>query len=227
MRKMAYGKIYPLFALISSVLWLLCGLVMINTSYFMLFMASYMVILILFGYGNSLLKIQKVALPLTLLLGASVFILYGAIKGQQHAMRIYLILNTAVLTLSIEPISLVRILEKKKFPSSLTLGVLITLRFMTVLKEEMKRILLAIKLRGFENIHLKPGLMYRAFLMPLLIRIFSISDTLSMSLELRGFSMGKERSIYQVKTPKISDYLFLLSTLMVTMGGIYVSNIKH
>lgn len=219
---LTYGKLHPLVALCCSILWLFSGLLMVGTPQFMGFLLGYVMLLAFFGYGKMFLKMQLMAIPVALVLGCMVELLYGGYKGFHHGLRMYLVMLTAILTLSIEPISFVRVLEKKKIPSAWTLGILIALRFIHVLREEMRRIILAMKLRGFRRIYLKPKLMYRAFLVPLLIRIFSISDTLSMSLELRGFSMVEKRSIFQVQSFCFVDGLFLFLSLGLNIGGIYL-----
>ena len=51
---------------------------------------------------------------------------------------------------------------------------------------------------------------YRAFLIPLIMRLVNISDTLALSVETRGFTAQGEHTVY--KTVKLSarDIIFLL-----------------
>lgn len=55
-----------------------------------------------------------------------------------------------------------------------------------------------------------PKIFYRAFLVPLVMRLVNISDTLSLSVETRGFSLGGEPyTIYKREKIAAKDILFL------------------
>ena len=87
---------------------------------------------------------------------------------------------------------------------------LITMSFIPVLKVEIKRVREAMKTRGAGSL-LNPKIFYRAFLIPLVTRIVDISDTLSLSVETRGFTSGKSKyTIYKKETINILDIMYLL-----------------
>ena len=77
----------------------------------------------------------------------------------------------------------------------------------------------AIKIRGISKFNL--SLFYRAFLVPLATRISSISDTLTLSLEGRGFKMNAKSSIYKkVKLKTIDIILIIFITSIMIVGAI-------
>ena len=66
------------------------------------------------------------------------------------------------------------------------------------------------KTRGAGSV-LNPKILYRAFLIPLVMRLVNISDTLALSVETRGFTLGGSLySIYKKEFPAVSDVLFVI-----------------
>lgn len=114
------------------------------------------------------------------------------------------------LGMSIEPIDMTRNLSTLKAPRGLTLGMLIATSFPPVLKAEKQRVREAMKTRGAGSI-LNPKIFYRAFLVPFVMRLVNISDTLSLSVETRGFSLEKvPYTVYKKEKICISDIIFIL-----------------
>lgn len=91
---------------------------------------------------------------------------------------------------SIEPADMTRNLSTLKVPRGITLGMLIATSFPPVLGAEIRRVREAMKTRGAGSV-LNPKIFYRAFLVPFVMRLVNISDTLSLSVETRGFSLRK------------------------------------
>ena len=83
-----------------------------------------------------------------------------------------------------------RNLSTLKMPRGVTLGMLIATSFPPVLGAEIKRVREAMKTRGAGSV-LNPKIFYRAFLVPFVMRLVNIADTLSLSVETRGFSLEK------------------------------------
>ena len=82
--------------------------------------------------------------------------------------------------------------------------------FVPVLKGEIKRVREAMKTRGAGSI-LNPKIFYRAFLIPLVTRLVDISDTLALSIETRGFTLGKSKyTVYEREVINFMDVLYLL-----------------
>ena len=75
------------------------------------------------------------------------------------------------------------------------------------------------KTRGAGSV-LRPKIFYRAFLVPFVMRLVNISDTLSLSVETRGFSLEKRSyTVYKRENVCLSDVLFMLGLLC---GAVFV-----
>lgn len=211
-------EIYPIFALLASLTIMTFGLAtakQIECTYFLIAIFSWFLI---FGYYKNILKML---LPLVLIGGIFVFIAYTVSSKWQNAMamanRFGAIFISLIPCLSIEPVRLTRSLSAMKMPRSVTLGMLIATSFMPFLKTEIKRVREAIKTRGAGSV-LSPKIFYRAFLVPFVMRLINISDTLSLSIETRGFTVSKSNySIYKRESVTILDCLFF--------GAIFVASI--
>ena len=90
---------------------------------------------------------------------------------------------------------------------------LISMSFVPMLRGEIKRVREAMKTRGAGSI-LNPKILYRAFLVPFVMRLVNISDTLALSVETRGFALGKVRyTIYKKESLAISDIVYVLGLI--------------
>ena len=106
-----------------------------------------------------------------------------------------------------------RNLSQLHMPRGITLGMLITMSFIPVLRGEIKRVREAMKTRGAGSI-LNPKIFYRAFLIPLVTRLVDISDTLALSIETRGFTLGKcKYTVYKKEVVNVFDVLYLLGLI--------------
>lgn len=202
-------RIYPLFALICSVLIFVVGLFTVKDKSFYVFLILVSLIYLIFGYTKSLIKVLYISVPFSILAGLLALLGSTYLNAYHTGLRLFVLALSVVLSLSIEPVDLVRCLNKIKFPRSLTLGLLISLRFIGIIKHEIVRINMAMKTRGVKMNLWNLKLLFRSFVMPLISRIISISDTLSVSLETRHFTMYGEHSLYKEVSPSTRDYIFL------------------
>ena len=82
-----------------------------------------------------------------------------------------------------------------------------------MLKGEIRRVREAMKTRGAGSL-LNPKILYRAFMVPFVMRLVNISDTLALSVETRGFALGKAPyTIYKRESLALSDVLFAAGLL--------------
>lgn len=123
------------------------------------------------------------------------------------------------LSMSIAAVRMTRSLSQVHTPRAITLGMLISMSFVPMLKGEIKRVREAMKTRGAGSV-LNPKILYRAFLVPFVMRLVNISDTLALSVETRGFTLGGSLySIYKKEYPALSDVLFILG---IVAGAVLV-----
>ena len=204
-------KLYPLVAILSGLFIIIFGLVMAQDMLVCsLFLAGCFVWLMLFGCFKSCLH----ALPAFIVIAG---IFYGATgtldAGWAMANRFGAVFLAIVPGMSTTPVRMTRSLSQVHTPRSVTLGMLIAMSFVPMLKGEIQRVREAMKTRGAGSV-LNPKILYRAFLVPLVMRLVNISDTLALSVETRGFALGKVRyTIYKKEMLALSDIVYILGLI--------------
>ncbi len=180
--------LYPIVSILAALLTLIGALALARSVWGTVFAAAVFVLLCLFGYASTCLR----ALPILILyVGAFSAIFYLASGGNVvftwHMANRLAGVGVAVLPgLSMPPVCLTRCLTALGCPRLVTLGMLITTSFVPVLSGEVRQVRAAMRTRGVTSIW-EPTAFYRAFLIPLLVRLVNISDTLALSVETRGF----------------------------------------
>lgn len=165
-------------------LFLVFGLLYAKRPCFPCFLLGLCVLYCLFGLGRATVKCLLLFLPVS-----GVFALFTLLfqrSGQQAlwvAGRVLLMGLAALPMVTLPPVNLTRCLSQLGLPRSLTLGMLIAIRFVPVVGGEMGRVWEAMGLRG---LRVSP---YRAFILPVMARLLAMTDSLSLSLETRGFSL--------------------------------------
>lgn len=205
-------NLYPLFALLSALLIMVFGLVMARSVLCSCFLAGVFVWLFLFGCWKQCLK----SLPMFVIVGGIFSSIAYVAAGRDAsaaltmANRFGSVFVALIPGMSIPAVAMTRNLSQLHMPRSATLGMLITLSFVPVLKGEIRRVREAMKTRGAGSI-LRPKTFYRAFLIPLVTRLVDISDTLALSIETRGFTLGKSKcSVYKMEVINVFDTIYLL-----------------
>ncbi|MGN1103571.1 MAG: energy-coupling factor transporter transmembrane component T family protein [Candidatus Coproplasma sp.] len=205
------GHLYPLFALASAFLILIFGLIYARTIECSYFLLGAFIWLIIFGCYRQALR----ALPAYILFGGAFALIAYFSSGKSWeagiamANRFGAVFVALIVGMSVQPVSMTRNLSQMHTPRGITLGMLVTMSFVPVLKAEIGRVREAMKTRGAGSI-LNPKILYRAFLVPLVTRLADISDTLSLSIETRGFTLGKAKyTVYKKEYINVFDVLFL------------------
>lgn len=216
MRFFGYKKHrYPLIAVVAALFLIVFGLVTAKSVSCTYYLLGVYVWLFLFGCHRSCLRI----LPALLIVGGSfasiAFFAYG--KSVEAAMsmanRFGAIFLAAAIGMSVEYAAMTRALSQVHVPRSVTLGMLIATSFVPVLRAEIRRVREAMRTRGAGSAW-NPGIFYRAFLVPLVMRLVGISDTLALSVETRAFALGKVKyTVYKKETVALSDVIFLLGLM--------------
>lgn len=201
----------PLFALASAFLILIFGLITARTVECSFFLLGAFIWLILFGCYKQALK----ALPVFILFGGGFALIsyfaYG--KSGEAALaianRFGSVFGALTVGMSVQPVCMTRSLSQLHTPRGITLGMLVTMSFVPVLKAEISRVREAMKTRGAGSLF-SPKIFYRAFLVPLVTRLADISDTLSLSIETRGFTLGNANyTVYKKEYINALDVFFL------------------
>ena len=209
------GKLYPLVALASGLFLIVFGLLTADRLLACsLYLCGVYVWLILFGCGRACIR----ALPAFLVVGGIFFAIFYAATGTfdagwAMANRFASLFLAVIPGAGCEPVRMTRALSQVHTPRAVTLGMLIAMSFVPMLRGEIARVREAMKTRGAGSLwNLK--IFYRAFLVPFAIRLVNISDTLALSVETRGFALGKvPYTIYKKEHPALSDALFCVGLI--------------
>lgn len=221
----ASRPVHPLAAFFTTLFTLAAGMICSRTPFLFVYIAVLAVLFLFYGFYMAVLMLT---------LGMGVF---GVIAGGVTALingtldqfwitpaRCLLVGVCVVPMLSTPPAQLARSLNQLKFPRLMTLGMLITVRFIPILYTEIWQIRDAMRSRGLDTrwyspAWLRPSNLYRAFLVPLIMRAVSISDTLSLSVETRGFDPGrKDATIYRPVSFTARDAALIALTVLASMG---------
>ena len=208
-------KLYPLIAITASLFVIIFGLVAARNENLCWYLLGVLAWLCIFGCFKGVLKI----LPAFVVFGgAFAGIAYASAGGDFQAAlsmlnRFGALFLGVALSMSIAAVRMTRSLSQVHTPRSVTLGMLIAMSSVPMLRGEIKRVREAMKTRGAGSI-LNPKILYRAFLVPFVMRLVNISDTLALSVETRGFALGKVRyTIYKKESLAISDIVYVLGLI--------------
>lgn len=203
------NPVYPVLSVISAVVILVVGLVTAKTAASTFFAASVWLLFLAFGYWKSCLAVLPFALIMSAIFcGITYALSKDAVSTFAAANRILAVSVALIPGLALEPMLLVRNLSGLRAPRMLTLGMMIALGFFPLLRKETQRIREAMKTRGAGNA-LNPKIFHRAFLVPLVVRLVNISDTLALSVETRGFSADdKNYTVYRDVKFAVKDAAF-------------------
>ena len=212
---------YPLISFSASVIVLIFGMLFSKNLLAFAFATAIFVLYSAFGLFKSAWKMTVAMAICGLIIGGLSFLTNRSLDAfWQTLLRMILLGLCAVPMVSTSPCDLTRCLAKLKCPRVITLGMLVTLRFIPVLVGEIKQIWEAMKVRGANMNWYRPSCIYRAFIIPLVMRIIGISDTLSLSLETRAFTLDDSTSsVYKVIKIKARDFVFLACVIVLCAGG--------
>ena len=136
------------------------------------------------------------------------------------AARMLALCVAAIPGLGLAPVCLVRGFSCMRLPRVLTLAMLITFTFFPLLRAEVRQTREAMRTRGAGGI-LNPAILYRAFLIPLMVRLVNLSDTLALSVETRGFTTyPAPYTVYRPVYLQAKDGAFAALSALCAMGAV-------
>lgn len=206
----AKRPLYPVLGFAVSVFILAFGIITAESENCILFLAGVWLLFTAYGYWRSCFAVVPVAvLMCAFLAGITYAVSHDLLSAMAAVNRIFAVCVAVIPGLAMSPVILVRNMTALKLPKIIILGFMITFNFIPLLKVEIKRVREAMKTRGASSVF-SLQIFYRAFLIPLIMRLVNISDTLALSVETRGFTAQGEHTVY--KTVKLSarDIIFLL-----------------
>lgn len=214
--------LYPIVSILAALLTLIGALALAWSVWGSVFVAAVFMLLCLFGYSSTCLRVLPIILAYLAVFSLIFYLASGgnAVFTWQMANRLAGVAVAVLPGLSMPPVHLTRCLTALGCPRLLTLGMLITTSFVPVLSREIRQVRSAMRTRGVTSIW-DPTAFYRAFLIPLLVRLVNISDTLALSVETRGFvSEGTAYTVYHPVSLRGKDVCFSALFLAVLVCGI-------
>ena len=220
-------KIHPLVVMASCLNISIVGLVTAKSPVCTIFAGAVFLWLVIFGYAKYCIMV----LPAFVLMAGTFFLINYAISGSMElgfdmANRFLVICIAIVPGIELSPARMTRSLSSVHAPRAVTLGMLIAMTFTPKLKEEVHRVREAMRTRGAGSL-LSPVTFYRALVVPFIMRLVGISDTLALSVDTRGFSMAKgaKYTIYKRERVGMRDIIFMLGLIalvvLALLGHIY------
>lgn len=140
-------------------------------------------------------------------------------------LRMSLIVISATMLLKIRSCDLLRGLDQWRLPHEISFMVMLALRFLPMISEEVKDTLTALKLRGVELEKL--GIMSKIrvlinLLMPLLATILINSRELATAIEMRGFRAKCQHTRLRLMRFAYYDYLLIASIVIYCIFLAYI-----
>ena len=182
------NPLFPMSGIAVSVFTFAFGLAMAKSPSVFFFLGGMWLMLVLFGYLRPCLAVLPAA---ALLCGVFCTLTYAISRDVAQtsaaAARMLALCVAAIPGLGLAPVCLVRGFSCMRLPRVLTLAMLITFTFFPLLRAEVRQTREAMRTRGAGGL-LNPAILYRAFLIPLMVRLVNLSDTLALSVETRGFT---------------------------------------
>ena len=213
--------IYPILSIASAMIIFCFGLIIAKDIALLYFLLALTVLYCFFGFSKVLIKVVPVFVLIGAVIGLGATFTSGSyIPGIQTIGRIVLLAYSSVVTISFPPINLTRNLVQLKFPRILTLGMLTTIKFVPILLNESKQIREAMKTRGVNVKWYNLSCFYRAFIIPFMMRIISMSDIMALSIETRGFDLEeKSTNVYKRVDFTKRDLIFTILLILIMIGG--------
>lgn len=228
-KRMSYRQsaLHPILSLSFSMILFFSGLCFVgHVAYWWCFLGVGFTVL-LPNYRGFVFSVLGLGLLFALLTGLGMVLTKTpSMKIFAHMQRMVWLFFCAIFTLRIVPVELNRCLLQWHVPRGLAMGMLIAVRFTNVLRADIRHIRMAMRSRGVHFSWHDPGLFFRALVMPLLFRMFSMSDHLANSMETRGFGRKENPSLYHPIDWEKRDTFFLLLLLFWLGGGFYLLAIR-
>ncbi len=217
--------LYPLLGMASALLVVIAGLLSIQQTGYPVWLLLFCLIYCAFGFSSATAKCLLIFIPVSLIFGGFSFLFNRDLTIMlQMTLRVLTIGIASVPVVTLPPVNLTRCLNQLHCPRMITLGMLVAIRFIPVLTGEIRQIREAMKTRGASTSWWNPGCFYRAFLIPLMVRVISISETLSLSLEVRAFDLEDNgATVYRSVHFNRRDFIYLLLLLILLTGMVVLS----
>lgn len=145
----------------------------------------------------------------------------GVLRGTAVVLRMLTVISSALLLLSSQPMDLVLGLIRLRVPYEIAYMVLLAIRFLPVLGEEVKDALTAIQLRGVNINKIPLGRKVRVYtyiFMPVVVSALMKARQTAMVMEARAFRAYPRRTYLDELILKPADYAVMTAALLAGAG---------
>ncbi len=143
----------------------------------------------------------------------------GLTKGVVTVLRMTIILVSATIMTTSNSREIIQGFVQWKVPYEIAFMVSVAVRFMPLLAEEIKNVIVAMQLKGIEldKIPVKERIkIYSYLIMPVVSGVMIKSRDLSTAMETRAFRAFPRRTSYMVLRMNCGDYLVIISSIVLT-----------
>jgi energy-coupling factor transport system permease protein len=185
------------------------AIALLVSSLLLLVLLSVRVSLKVWGYGAIVLI---VGITISALLRDQSIALLSVLRLLAIALPAPLLASTTA------PSDLVRALQAVRLPGFLVLSIMLIWRFMPLMQQEVQRIIEANQLRGV-NLPRQPRQWFPGLFLPLIFRMVSYADEVTIGLETRGYDPTVPRSNIHPLQWRSADTFFTVGA-MVLLGTV-------
>lgn len=228
----ARRPVHPLAAMFCSLLCMIIGMVCSRTPLIFAYLAFLAALYIVYGLYTAVTYMTIGMGIFGIVTGGITALINSSMDRFWISPARCLVIGVCIVPLlAVPPALLIRCLNQMKFPRMITLGMLVTVRFVPIVYGEISQIRAAMRTRGIDTrlnsiAWYRPSNLYRAFLIPLVMRAVNISDTLSLSVETRAFDPEtREASVYHPVRFTLRDGIFVGVSLLAVAGIILALNL--
>ncbi|MFA7341872.1 MAG: energy-coupling factor transporter transmembrane component T [Candidatus Methanomethylophilaceae archaeon] len=209
--------VHPLVKIAAAVMMLLAALLVMDPVAMSLYILALGSLLVLSGCGLALLRTSFIVLPLALLVMASnLWMETDLDRTLVSGLRMMTIaVSITMFAFTTTPAQLVSGLESMRAPRRLTLAIMVMLRFLPVFIRDMDRVRQSNGLRARPRRH-RLRVAYRSFMMPVVSRVYNLSDSITLGLHTRGFRLQGERTMINSMAFSRADALLLIVFTMLS-----------
>ncbi|HBR85780.1 MAG TPA: hypothetical protein DEA32_01130 [Firmicutes bacterium] len=208
-------EIYPLFAILTFVLITIAGLIAAGSYYLWVYPVFLFIFFIAIGYWRAALSSLVCLVFFSLFtVGITALATQDVHEIEDAAFRSVIVVAGSIPLLGMSYETLAKNLDTLKCPRTFALAVLVVFYFFPILNSERRKILMAYRIRG-GNPHL-PFVFFKALVTTMLLRTMSVADSLTLSLETRGFEVrNKPAVIYRPVVPRAADWAYITFILLL------------
>ncbi len=145
----------------------------------------------------------------------------GILKGAEFFLRVSIIVISAAIIATSNYREIIQGLVQLRIPYEIAFMVSVAIRFLPLIRNEIRDTMIAIQLRGVEmdKIPLRKRIqIYSYIFMPVITGAIRKAQTLSMAMETRAFRAYPTRTSYMVLRFSAKDYIIIAASVVFTVS---------